>query len=155
MEKSMLLTAFVVLPLLVSCTANAPQEAPSSTSPMVVTLGVSDSEPRFIHSNYGLQEAALQALLQGTLVTGPGNCLGVKDAEGTVRIPAFPGTTVITEPNGGAPGIDIEGHKYTLGDEVKFAGGGAPISETDRKAITECNGAIEDGSVFFIQQISH
>ncbi|PQZ87331.1 hypothetical protein CQ018_17910 [Arthrobacter sp. MYb227] len=121
---------------------------------MAVTLSVSDSKPRFVHSNFGLQEASMQALLEGTLVTGPGNCLGVKGDENTVTLPAFPGTTVLTETNGGALGIDIEGHKYKLGDEVSFGGGGVPITDADRKAITECSGAIENGSVFFIQQIS-
>lgn len=154
MKKSMVLSVLLGLPLLVSCTANAPEPAPSSSGPTVVTLKVSDSKPRFIHSNYGLQVASDQALLQGTLVTVPGNCLGVKDGEGAVRLPAFPGTTIFIEANGGAPGIDIEGHAYTLGDEVKFAGGLAPITDADRKAVTECSGDIDADSVFFIQQIS-
>lgn len=156
MKKSLLITGLLLLPLLVSCTANAPEKAPdpSSSGPMVVKLSVSDSKPRFVHSNYGLQAASNQALLQGTLESGPGNCLGVKSDEGKITIPAFPGTTVSTDANGGAPGIDIEGHKYKLGDEVKFGGGGVPITETDRKAIAECGGAIEGNSVFFIQQIA-
>ena len=155
MKKWTWLTALMVLPLLVSCTAKTPEAAPgpSSSGPFVVTLSVSDSKPRFIHSNYGLQDASMQALLKGTLIAGPGNCLGVGD-EKSVTLPAFPGTTVFTEANGGAPGIDIEGHTYKLGDEVSFGGGGVPITEADRKAIMECGDAIDGDSVFFIQQIS-
>ena len=159
MKKSILITVLAVLPLLASCAAKVPDSAPgptgsSSSIPVEVALGLSDSKPRFIHSNDGLQEASNQALLKGRLVTGPGNCLGVKDDENTVTIPAFPDTTVLTEANGEAPGIDIEGHKYKLGDDVKFAGGQSPITETDRKAIAECGRAIEGNSVFLIQQIA-
>lgn len=172
MKKSRLITTFLALPLLVSalvsCTADVPDAAPGSTaprgstgptasgstSPVKVVLGLSESTPRFIHSNHGLQDAANQALLQGTLVTGPGHCLGVKTAEGRVELPAFPGTTVLTEVAGQGPLIEIEGHTYLLGEEVKFAGGTSPITEADRTIIATCSTAAGDGQVFFIQQIS-
>lgn len=166
MNKSRLITTLLGLPLLVSalvsCTADVPDSASGPTGatgagsahPVKVALGISDSTPRFIHSNVGLQDAADQALLQGTLITGPGNCLGVKTVEGVVELPAFPGTTMLTEAAGQAPGIDIEGHKYQLGEKVKFAGGRAPVAEADRRKIAKCGSAAGESEIFFIQQIS-
>lgn len=163
MNKSTLITTLLVLPLLVSvlvsCTAGVPDSASGPTgagsgNPVKVVLGLSDSTPRFIHSNVGLQDAADQALLQGTLTTGPGNCLGVKTAEGSVELPVFPGTTMLTEAAGQAPGIDIEGHKYLVGEKVKFAGGRAPVMEADRRKIAKCGTAAGASEIFFIQQIS-
>ncbi len=110
-------------------------------------LALSDSDPRLIRTNAAVGGASMQALLTGTLSVGRGNCLGIATDKGTA-VPAFPHTAVLLD--GGRIGIDIQGRRYLVGDQVSFGGGLTVLGEDEKRDLAPCL-AEGDTDIFLIQ----
>ncbi|MGL3807283.1 hypothetical protein ACSYDW_14410 [Paeniglutamicibacter sp. R2-26] len=111
-----------------------------------VELALSGSDPRVIRSDAPLGGSSAKALLTGRLGIGRGNCLGVATDKG-LAVPAFPATAQLLA--GGRPGIDIEGHRYLVGEEVSFGGGLAVLDDERKRALAPCLGE-GDSDIFLI-----